>query len=307
MTTSPQIDFSVLSEGIEILKRRLGPFAAMGAMYFGVTLILIGGLAVVWLGTIMAVLGATRGDNLFAMLIAMYANPAFWAIIGLSLFLPLFFQAAFVGMANQELSGGKATVGGGLQAIRSHLKPLLILSLLMTGAQLLCYFSCSLLMIFVQAAFYIAIPMVLSDPQTRPTEILRLSFERIRPHYWYVLGIAFLGGIIASVGGILCGVGVVLTAPLIGIYPAVIYYKLWNSSQPAAGNPYPRGDGPASALPIDGATISTEMPRPEQFADAPPRDEAPEYPQNLPLGEVSESSDRFEVDGADHKNDPPTA
>lgn len=266
---SPTLDMSTISEAYEILKRRLKPLATVSALFFVVLVILMGSMMAIWFGTFMAVFNGGE-QNIVAMMFALYLNPFFWAAIIIGNIIPIMMQVAISAMTFKELRGEEPTFADGINAVKENVGQILVFALMLCGIYLVLAFICSIVSIFAQAAFFIAVPAMV-DQKLKPVDALKYSYEKVKSQYWMVFGIYLLSTIISGLGGIACYVGYIFTAPFLGITPTLVYWKLRAAEGVVfhSGSPYPRGgEGYGAPMPTTAPMIA-ETPRPESMYTEP--------------------------------------
>ncbi|MCH7904014.1 MAG: hypothetical protein IH944_05530 [Armatimonadetes bacterium] len=100
--------------------------------------------------------------------------------------------------------------------------------------------ACGVGQIVVLGLLFMAIP-IMAHEDLSPSNAIRESYERLKPHFWAAIGLAFVASLVASVGVGACYVGIFLTLPLTYMIPAMVYAKWLAPIQPTpSASPYPR-------------------------------------------------------------------
>ena len=251
MNNQKSIDFNVIVQAFEIVKKQWQPFVTAGLLTFGAIFAVIMVFYMLLFGTVLV--ASQKPGAVFVMFPLM-------AILYLGIFfISALAQAGFASMALKCIRSETVVVSDFLVPLKTPV-PFLLAALIVTVATMAGVVAC-IVGSYVAAGLLMFVFPFMIDKKLSPMDAAKASFEALKPQWLMAACFWLVAGIVGGLGGIACGVGAVFTLPITYVAMALVYRDLCMT--PGSDAAAPVFVSPAETE-IATSELNTPSPTPEE-------------------------------------------
>lgn len=203
-----------------------------------------------------------------------YSMPNYWIGQGISFLFNAFMVAGVTRIALKELGGQRATLSDGFSVLANGFIPAFIAWFLTTILTMMGAVFLLLPGIAIAVLLMATTPAIL-DQKLSVVDAMGWSFQNAKNHFWQILGVMLLGGILIFLGMCMCYIGFFVTMPLYVVLTTMIYHQLRWEETGGLAEPMNPATGAYPQHAADRPTPADMAPPVIDPADEPRREEPP--------------------------------
>jgi len=252
MNNQKAIDFNVISEAFEIVKKQWQAFVTAGLIALGTLMVVGGAIYMLLIGTIIV---ASKEP---AALLAMFP---LMAIMYLAIFLIVaLIQSGFTAMALKCIRGETVAVSDFFIPLKTPL-PFLIAALIVTVASMAGVVACLVGTYVVHGLLMFVFPFMI-DKKLSPMDAAKASFEKLKSQWLMATCLWFVATLVGGIGAFACYVGLLFTLPISYVAMALVYRDLCMTPETESAAPVyvPPAEVEAATAELDSPAPIPEVP-----------------------------------------------